>query len=204
MHGDTLNSVTLGLLTLYGFVALLGRTALQRLREHDSGWRGISGKPGSVAWWAGVLLAVSVVGLGLAPALAPAQPAVALWRVLVGGVGFGLGGVFTIYAQIAMGRSWRIGVKTGERTQLRTNGPFGWCRNPVFMGMLVTTGALALWVPWLLVPWALMLLSLELQVRVVEEPHLLTTHGETYRDYARTTGRFVPGLGRGLDPSAPV
>lgn len=198
MPGDTLYTVALGLLTLYGFTALLGRTVLQRIREDDSGWRGISGRPGSVAWWAGVLLAVSVFGLGLAPALAPPQSTVGLWRVAVGGVGFGLGFAFTTRAQIAMGRSWRIGVRTGEHTELRTDGPFRWCRNPVFTGMLATTAALALWVPWVLLPWALMLLSLELQVRIVEEPHLLTSHGETYRDYARETGRFVPGLGRGL------
>ncbi|MBV1861362.1 MAG: isoprenylcysteine carboxylmethyltransferase family protein [Nannocystaceae bacterium] len=202
MHGDTLCSLTLGLLTLYGLIALVGRTALQRLREDDSGWRGISGRRGSVAWWAGVLLAVSVVGLGLAAALAPAEPSVARWRVLVGGVGFGLGFMFTLHAQLAMGPSWRVGVQTGEQTELRTSGPFGWCRNPVFTAMLLSTGALAVWVPWLLIPWTLMLLSLELQVRVVEEPHLLTAHGETYRDYARHTGRFLPGLGRGLDSSA--
>lgn len=198
MAGDALPIVTLGLLTLYGLVVLFGRTALQRVREDDSGWRGISGRPGSIAWWAGVSLAISVVGLGLAPAFAPAEATVAPWRLIVGGLAFGLGFAVTVHAQLAMGRSWRIGVQAGERTELRTDGPFGWCRNPVFSGMLATTAGLALWVPWLLAPWALMLLSLELQVRVVEEPHLRTTHGETYRDYARRTGRFVPGLGRGL------
>jgi protein-S-isoprenylcysteine O-methyltransferase Ste14 len=29
-------------------------------------------------------------------------------------------------------------------------------------------------------------------------PYLLATHGARYREYARTTGRFVPWLG-GLD-----
>ncbi len=71
MPGDTLGTVALGLLTLYGLVTLGGRTALQRMRNDDSGWRGISGQPGSTAWWGGVLLAVSVVGLGLAP---PSHP----------------------------------------------------------------------------------------------------------------------------------
>jgi len=198
MHGDTLSTVALGLLTLYGLVTLVGRTALQRLREDDSGWRGISGKPGSVAWWAGVLLAVSVVGLGLAPALAPAETTVHGWRIVLGGVGFGLGFVFTLHAQLAMGRSWRIGVQTGEQTELRTDGPFGWCRNPVFTAMLVSTGALILWVPWLLAPWALMVFALELQVRVVEEPHLLAIHDSDYRRYAERTGRFLPRMGRGL------
>ncbi|MGH1347061.1 MAG: methyltransferase family protein [Nannocystales bacterium] len=198
MHGDTLCSVALGLLTLYGLIALVGRTAILRLREEDTGWRGISGSPGSLAWWAGVLLVLSVVGLGLAPALAPAEPTVALWRVLLGGLGFGLGLTGTVLAQLAMGRSWRIGVQAGEQTELRTNGPFGWCRNPVFTAMLLTTGALVVWVPWLLLPWTLQLVALELQVRVVEEPHLLATHPEAYLRYAEETGRFLPRLGRGL------
>lgn len=198
MRGDTLPTITLGLLTLYGLVVLFGRTALQRIREHDSGWRGISGRPGSLAWWAGVLLAVSVVGLGLAPALAPVETAVAPWRIIIGGLGFGLGSAFTLHAQIAMGRSWRIGVQEGEQTDLRCDGPFRWCRNPVFTGMLLTTAGLTLYAPWVLAPWALMLFSLELQVRVVEEPHLLAIHGDAYRTYAAETGRFLPGIGRGL------
>jgi protein-S-isoprenylcysteine O-methyltransferase Ste14 len=38
--------------------------------------------------------------------------------------------------------------------------------------------------------------GLELQVRQVEEPYLLETHGEEYALYAARVGRFVPGLGR--------
>lgn len=196
MHGDTLSTVALGLLALYGLVTLVGRSALQRLRDDDSGWRGISGAPGSVAWWAGILLAVSVVVLGLVPLLAPAETTVSPWRVATSGLGFGLGLIFTLRAQLAMGRSWRIGVRQGEQTELCTDGPFAWCRNPVFTAMLATIGALVVCLPWLLVPWALMLVALELQVRVVEEPHLLSTHGDSYRAYARATGRFLPGLGR--------
>jgi protein-S-isoprenylcysteine O-methyltransferase Ste14 len=41
-----------------------------------------------------------------------------------------------------------------------------------------------------------LLLALEIQVRAVEEPYLLRTHGETYRRYAAATGRFLPGIGR--------
>ena len=35
-----------------------------------------------------------------------------------------------------------------------------------------------------------------MQVRAVEEPHLLATHGRAYADYAARVGRFVPGIGR--------
>ena len=39
-------------------------------------------------------------------------------------------------------------------------------------------------------------LGLELQVRAVEEPYLLRTHGDAYRAYAARVGRFLPGVGR--------
>jgi protein-S-isoprenylcysteine O-methyltransferase Ste14 len=41
-----------------------------------------------------------------------------------------------------------------------------------------------------------LLAALEIQVRGVEEPYLLRTHGEAYRRYAAATGRFLPGIGR--------
>jgi protein-S-isoprenylcysteine O-methyltransferase Ste14 len=32
-------------------------------------------------------------------------------------------------------------------------------------------------------------------VHIVEEPYLLTVHGDAYRDYLASVGRFVPALG---------
>jgi protein-S-isoprenylcysteine O-methyltransferase Ste14 len=43
--------------------------------------------------------------------------------------------------------------------------------------------------------WALVV-ALEVQVRLVEEPYLLRTHGAHYAEYASRVGRFVPGFGR--------
>jgi protein-S-isoprenylcysteine O-methyltransferase Ste14 len=41
----------------------------------------------------------------------------------------------------------------------------------------------------------LLVAAIELQVRRVEEPHLLRTHGDAYRAYTATVGRFIPGVG---------
>lgn len=38
--------------------------------------------------------------------------------------------------------------------------------------------------------------ALELQLRAVEEPYLLTAHGHAYATYAARVGRFAPGTGR--------
>jgi protein-S-isoprenylcysteine O-methyltransferase Ste14 len=43
--------------------------------------------------------------------------------------------------------------------------------------------------------------AIQMQVRAVEEPYLLRTHGDNYAAYAARVGRFLPGLGR-LTPSA--
>jgi protein-S-isoprenylcysteine O-methyltransferase Ste14 len=40
-----------------------------------------------------------------------------------------------------------------------------------------------------------LIVALHLQVRVVEEPHLLRTHGESYENYRSTAGRFLPRIG---------
>src|SRR5690606_28061473 len=102
-----------------------------------------------------------------------------------------------------MGASWRVGVDRDERTALVTDGMFALVRNPIFSAMLVTAVGLTLMVGNVvsLVGLAALVGALEVQVRLVEEPYLLTVHGEAYAGYAARVGRFVPGLGRLRDPA---
>ena len=44
----------------------------------------------------------------------------------------------------------------------------------------------------------LLVATIELQVRIVEEPYLLTVHGDDYRSYLTNVGRFMPGRGQSL------
>jgi protein-S-isoprenylcysteine O-methyltransferase Ste14 len=96
-----------------------------------------------------------------------------------------------------MGDSWRIGVEPEERTELVTSGPFAIVRNPIFAATIPAVIGFSLMVPSTvaILALAIVAIALELQVRVVEEPYLLHTHGETYRAYASRVGRFAPGLG---------
>ncbi len=150
-----------------------------------------------------MFLAALVLGT-INPALALAD-AVEPWEALdtttAHLAGFALttiGIVGTFAAQIAMGSSWRIGVDPAERTSLVTGGVFRLCRNPIYTFMVIAWIGFALLVPtWVaLAAGALLVAGLQIQVRLVEEPHLLRTHGEPYLRYARRVGRFVPGLGR--------
>jgi protein-S-isoprenylcysteine O-methyltransferase Ste14 len=196
--------LALALYLVYLAVAFGLRTWLQLRRTGESGFKGISGRPGSLEWTAGVLFGVAIAVGVAAPILDVADvldPLDALDSTGVRATGvalFAVGLGATLYAQIAMGASWRIGVDEGERTDLVTDGPFGTVRNPIFSAMLPTSAGLALVVPNVvaLAGVAALFLALEIQVRLVEEPYLLRAHGEQYREYAGRVGRFVPGLGR--------
>lgn len=111
-------------------------------------------------------------------------------------VAIGITGTFL--AQMQMGSSWRIGVDESESTDLITGGLFSLVRNPIYTFMLIAWSGFALMVPtWLaLASVPIGLMGLEIQVRMVEEPHMLRTQGEPYRAWASRVGRFVPLLGR--------
>ncbi|SDD79944.1 methyltransferase family protein [Actinokineospora iranica] len=114
----------------------------------------------------------------------------------------------TVFAQLSMGASWRIGVDRAERTDLVTTGPFAVVRNPIFAAMLLTGLGLSLALPNFLSFTGLLLLyaTVSTLVRRVEEPYLTETHGADYLGYARRVGRFFPGVGRlrRADKSYPV
>jgi protein-S-isoprenylcysteine O-methyltransferase Ste14 len=42
----------------------------------------------------------------------------------------------------------------------------------------------------------LLMVALELQTRIIEEPYLLAVHGEEYAAYGTQVGRFLPRIGR--------
>ena len=194
----------LALFAVYLALAFGARTVLQLRRTGSSGFKGISGRPGSAEWVGGVLFVFAFL-LGLAAPvldlLGVVEPIAFLgglpFRIL-GFAMFGLGLAGTLIAQLAMGDSWRIGVDESERTDLVTTGPFAIVRNPIFAAMIPTSLGLALLVPSVLAFTAFLVLvvALELQVRLVEEPYLTRTHGERYVLYASRVGRFVPGVGK--------
>lgn len=194
-------------LVLYALYLALGfglRSAIQLRRTGSTGFRGIGGRPGSAEWIAGVGFVLAVLLGAAAPVLAlldRVEPISALDNPAAHILGtvlalLGIGG--TLYAQLAMGKSWRIGIDPEERTALVTGGPFRLVRNPIYSALLSTVFGLALLVPsWVAIAGLVgVVVALELQVRVAEEPYMLRVHGEAYLDYAARVGRFVPGVGR--------
>lgn len=195
-------------LVLFAIFALLGfgwRSWEQRRRTGSTGFHGISGRPGSVEWFAGVGFIISMGVAAFAPILqllgvmSPVSVLHAPWIQITGAAIAVIGIAATVYSQLDMGDSWRIGVDKTETTTLVRSGVFGLVRNPIFTAMMIFGIGFALMTPnpLALIGFVLLVVTIELQVRVVEEPYLLTTHGDTYRDYLTGVGRFVPGVGRG-------
>lgn len=193
-------------LVLYGITLTLTfgvRIALQVRRTGSTGVHGVAPGAGPLEWFAGALFIAGLATGAAAPLLAlldVLEPISALDGTAGNAIGVVLaagGIVLTFLAQLAMGDAWRIGVDPEERTQLVTGGPFELVRNPIYSAMFPTVLGLVLMVPSALAIAGLLALAigLELQVRLVEEPHLLRTHGDEYADYAARVGRFAPGLG---------
>jgi protein-S-isoprenylcysteine O-methyltransferase Ste14 len=197
------------LLALTGYAVFLAlafglRAVLHYRRTGTTGFIGLGGRPGSIEWCAGVLFAVALVGGAAAP-LGQLAGWLEPWdggRIgvlhAIGAIlaAVGIGG--TLWAQLAMGDSWRVGVDRDARTDLVARGPFRWVRNPIYSWMTLASAGLVLVSPNALAVASLLalLVALEIQVRAVEEPYLERTHGDAYRRYAASTGRFVPGIGR--------
>ena len=188
---------------LFSALAFGLRAWIHYRRTGTTGFVGLSGTPGSIEWFGGVLFAVALFAAFLAPVLQLAgvvAPSARLDRAALHNAGlvlFALGLVGTLWAQLAMGDSWRVGVDANARTKLVDSGPFRWVRNPIFTARTQATVGLVLLTPNVVAFFALATLvcALEIHVRLVEEPYLTAVHGESYLGYARHTGRFVPGVG---------
>ena len=100
--------------------------------------------------------------------------------------------VWTIAAQLQMGDSWRIGIDEKKATSLVRSGIFGYSRNPIFLGMMVSLFGFLLALPnaftllFLVLGWAL----IQIQVRL-EEEWLEKLHGDEYTDYKNNVRRWV-------------
>jgi len=204
MEGTVVPVVALALFTVFAALGFGWRSWEQRRRTGSTGFKGISGRPGSAEWFAGVGFVAALAAAVVAPVLqltgvvSPVGVLHEPWIQTTGIVIAVISIAATVYAQVDMGDSWRIGVDPNETTTLVRSGVFGRVRNPIFTAMMTFGFGIALVTPNLVALGGFLLLvaTIELQVRIVEEPYLLTVHGDAYRDYLASVGRFLPGVGR--------
>jgi protein-S-isoprenylcysteine O-methyltransferase Ste14 len=203
MSVQTAAGIALVLFAVFGVLGFGWRSWLQYRRTGSTGFRGTSGRIGSLEWIAGLGFVIALVVAVVAPILQRAnviEPVGMLrtvWIQVIGIVVATAGIAATVYAQLEMGDAWRIGVDEQETTTLVRTGVFGRVRNPIYTAMFTFGLGIALVTPNLVAfaGFVLLVATIELQVRRVEEPYLLRTHGDTYRDYTASVGRFIPGIG---------
>lgn len=192
----------LALYVVWAALAFGWRTVEQYRRTGDSGLR-LGADPNTPQWWSKIAFGVAIL-IGFAAPIAAITgldnlTALDTTWLHVAGIAVTVTGiVLTVGTQRSMGESWRIGVDPHEHTTLVTGGAFRLARNPIFTAMLITACGLAMTIPnpVSIVGLAALVAAIEVQVRLVEEPYLLHTHGDRYRAYARSVGRFTPGIGR--------
>jgi protein-S-isoprenylcysteine O-methyltransferase Ste14 len=197
-------AVALTLYIAFGALALGGRCWLQWSRTGSTGYRGLNRRLGALGLAGGILFIVSMVGgLGapLLQTLGLTSPVRMLNHGWIGGAGLALaasGLAATLYSQFNMGESWRVGVDTTETTALVRTGAFRLVRNPIFTAMVVFVMGETLLAPNPVAIAVLLIfvVAVQISVRTVEEPYLRRVHGDDYRDYTSSVGRFVPKVGR--------
>jgi protein-S-isoprenylcysteine O-methyltransferase Ste14 len=190
------------LFSVFGLLGFGWRSWLQYRRTGSTGFRGIKAggvleRLAGVGFVVALIVAFSAAVLQEIGVVEPVRMLSVVWVQTVGIVIATAGIAATVYSQLEMGDSWRIGVDERETTTLVLTGVYRRIRNPIYTAMVTFGIGIVLVTPNLVACAGLILLiaTIQLQVRRVEEPYLLRTHGDAYRAYAADVGRFVPGVG---------
>jgi protein-S-isoprenylcysteine O-methyltransferase Ste14 len=104
---------------------------------------------------------------------------------------------FTLWARAALGTMWSSAPLAREEHQLRTEGPYGITRHPIYtgiLGMLVGTALLSGLGYWAIVV-AVAVAGIEVRIHY-EEQLMAASFPQDYPVYRRRVPQLIPGLGR--------
>jgi protein-S-isoprenylcysteine O-methyltransferase Ste14 len=150
-------------------------------------------------------LSTGLVGAALAWAILSALPSSdwhsltvgTLWVRVLGLAILICSTAFTLWARVALGTMWSSSPTVKPQHQLRTDGPYGITRHPIYtglLGMLLGTALLVGFGHWLvLVPVGVVLIEIRIHM---EEGLMLEAFPEAYARYRRRVPQLVPGLRR--------
>ena len=179
------------------------RVAIQKKRTGDTGLRvstQLSSPIQKVATYLQIFVLLAVLTIVILECLGTLEPhfEFAITGTIVGLLLCAIGAALTMVSQYQMGKSWRIGVDETEKTELVTHGMFCFCRNPIYFGMLLVGLGFMVLVPhvFMVISYILAFIGIDLQVRRIEEPHLVRVFGEEYEEYVRRTNRYIPWVPR--------
>lgn len=106
-----------------------------------------------------------------------------------------LGGGIGVWALFVMRRgSFNIFPDVNAHGHLVNHGPYRWIRHPMYLAVLLVTGALVgtAFTPMRLLVWAI--LCVDIWVKMAHEEQLLRRHYATYAIYQQQTKRIIPYL----------
>ena len=145
--------------------------------------------------WPPVLLVAAIAAAWLLGRAAPiGWPGVNDGPAHVLGLGFGVVGAALIALSVAaLTRSGTTVMPDGASTALVTSGPYGYFRNPIYLGeVLVLFGVAELtknaWFAAAAVAFAVLVTGLQI---MAEERHLEAQFGDAYRAYKARTRRWI-------------
>lgn len=101
--------------------------------------------------------------------------------------------LLTRISQIQLKEAWRIGIDSTETEgTLITSGIYKISRNPIAVGMLLSTIGLFLVIPNMITFSIIILVHLIFSIRIIlEEEHLYKIHGEAYDRYRNRTRKWL-------------
>ncbi len=109
-------------------------------------------------------------------------------------LGGGILAIWSIYAQVTIGEGTPLPVMPTQKLVIRA--PFTYCRNPMTLGTFLAYLGIGVWIgSWSAVAIVLILIgSLLLYVRFIEEKELEARYGPEYVEYKRSTPFILPRL----------
>jgi protein-S-isoprenylcysteine O-methyltransferase Ste14 len=119
-----------------------------------------------------------------------------MWRVATSVLFLGLANLLSWSGAKALGRESRLDAAVDKDHELIRSGPYRVVRHPIYTSMLcliVGTGILTAPLAMLLVSVLLFVIGTEIRVRV-EDGLLGSRFGGEFKDYQRTTSRYIPFL----------
>lgn len=127
------------------------------------------------------------------------------FRPFFGSVLIAVPGVLAAFVALAgtlvcwrrMGKSWRMGIEPGERTELVVTGPYAYVAHPIYalQQVLALASVAVLPTPAMVIVAVIETVFLQWEARR-EEKHLCGVHGAAYLNYLRQVGRFFPRSSR--------
>jgi protein-S-isoprenylcysteine O-methyltransferase Ste14 len=116
------------------------------------------------------------------------------WARLAGLVVLLAATALTVWARVVLGTMWSAAPTVKQGHQLRTTGPYGITRHPIYTGMLgMLLGSLLLQGGRWVIAFPVYLVLLEIKIRVEEKLLLAEFPGE-YPRYRQRVPQLIPGL----------